>query len=511
MRKPSWNFWTLLILGSFGLLQAARWPLFPHFVDGYYHLLTAQGFIQAGGYSSWDFWQYAPVGRIHFYPPFFHFLLVLGIQSGLDKIFLLKFWEFIMPVLFLGTLAYFFRKNYSQRFAFFVLLTAGSSFSFYLSLINHVPATLALVLGFFALDRLLSRQFLRAAILLALCFYTHIGVSWYMALSLVVYGILEKEFRKPAILTLGAALAMSFPMLSSQWESVTRISLSGIGERYSYEFKIIEYALAFLAFMFIRREKEKYRLEVSLFAASIVFLLYPNRFFYNEGYLPVILLSALSLCALHQKFRGHRLYRRAAVAAGAFVFFFSPTVLVERTPPDFQLKSKVYFADSAFANLIRPGRNERVSAYSLWFPRQYLPAAALIQRHSQENDIICSNLHNMGVCLASLAGRATANALLPEVKAAQPFDQIAVSKIIVLTQGEEEKKLEALVERYHLRRIGENQFFIFYENPDCSAKVNVRRKVVSFGWVAVMFFTGALVFILGTRIEKRLLLTFFSH
>src|SRR3990167_1371545 len=96
----SWDFYSKLMILSYCLLQFIRWPLLPQFMDIYYHLLTAWGFIQAGGYSGWDFWQYAPAGRIHIYPPLLHIVLAFFIKSGISKIILVKFLETAAPISF---------------------------------------------------------------------------------------------------------------------------------------------------------------------------------------------------------------------------------------------------------------------------------------------------------------------------------------------------------------------------------------------------------------------------
>lgn len=196
LKYSPWDFYSGIIILAYLLLQVLRWPLFPQFMDIFYHLLTAWGFIQAGGYSGWDFWQYAPFGRLHIYPPLFHIILALFIKLGINKIILAKFLEAVTPIIFLIVLWNFIRKNYNQRLAFFVMLMVSSSFSFYLSLINNIPATLSIIFGILSFERLFKGQTLRATILLTLCFYTHIGISWLFALGVLLYGLFNREYWK---------------------------------------------------------------------------------------------------------------------------------------------------------------------------------------------------------------------------------------------------------------------------------------------------------------------------
>ena len=100
----SWNFWSIVIIISYAAWPIARWAKLPQHIDIYYHLLTAWGFIKAGGYTTWDFWQYAPIGRPNIYPPLFHIILAMFMKAGIGKIFLARLFSVALPALFLFTL-----------------------------------------------------------------------------------------------------------------------------------------------------------------------------------------------------------------------------------------------------------------------------------------------------------------------------------------------------------------------------------------------------------------------
>ncbi len=50
-----WGCFSKIIILVYIILQLLRLIILPQFMDIYYHLQVAWGFIQAGGYSSWDF------------------------------------------------------------------------------------------------------------------------------------------------------------------------------------------------------------------------------------------------------------------------------------------------------------------------------------------------------------------------------------------------------------------------------------------------------------------------
>ncbi len=490
IKSFSWDFYSILIISSYLALQVIRWQMLPQFMDIQYHLLTAWGFIQAGGYSGWDFWQYAPVGRIHIYPPFFHIILAAFIKLGSNKIILAKLFEVVTPVIFLIALWSFVRRNFNERFAFFVMLAFSSSFSFYLSLLNHIPATLAFVFGFLAFGQLFQKRPLRSLLLLTLCFYTHIGISWFFALSFIFYGLFYKELRRACLIIFACAIILSLPILSQQLIGLKAISSLGVSlnERYTCQIKIIDYILAFFGLILIFKADKKYRLFISFFLASLIFLIYPYRFFSAEGYLPVIFLSAFALDSLYDKIKdkGLRL-RYALVLVALFILLLSPTLSMDRPPAEGKTSYKIKIADSAVSGMLF------AKADTIWFPREYLSAAALIKDNSRKGDIIYSSFNIVGLTLASISERASANGLFPEIRPSGPFDPLLVSKIIVFNQNDNPDIRDGIVNSYHLTKIGENKLFILYRNPLCQAKADIKKAIVSF-WASLYIIIAFIFF-----------------
>ena len=58
--------------------------MYPLFIDTYYHMGVIEGFSQAGGVTTRAFWELAPGGRVHIYPPSLHvigyFLSLVGMS-----------------------------------------------------------------------------------------------------------------------------------------------------------------------------------------------------------------------------------------------------------------------------------------------------------------------------------------------------------------------------------------------------------------------------------------------
>ena len=141
----------LISLGLICLIAVfsfVRFTELPQWVDGYYHLSVAKGFIKSGGWSGWAWWDSAPIGRPHLYPPLYHLTLAALIKMGLSGLNSLR----VTEVLILPSVFFFFwyisRCLVNRRFAFFALLVLSSFFPFYSFASAHVPASLAIILGY---------------------------------------------------------------------------------------------------------------------------------------------------------------------------------------------------------------------------------------------------------------------------------------------------------------------------------------------------------------------------
>ncbi|MBM3249868.1 MAG: hypothetical protein FJZ09_03350 [Candidatus Omnitrophica bacterium] len=487
-KEIRWDFYSLLIIACFVLFQAMRWRVLPQFMDIYYHILTAQGFIRAGGYSGWDFWQYAPLGRTHIYPPFFHFVLALliGIKSG--PVIIAKIFEAASIPGFMFVLWLFLKRNFDSRLAFFSLLAFGSSFTFSLSLINHIPVTLALIFGMFSLERIFRRQAVRAALLLALAFYTHIGTSWFLALAILFYACLDTQTRRACAFTLFWGLVFSAPMIAKQIASLGSVSSLGLNlnESNLCQIKIIDYLPAIAGALIAFKKGARYRFIFSLLPASLIYVVYPYRFFSQEGYLPIFLLGACFLAYIYDRLSQIKYRRLIFILVAVFILLISPTLSMDKAGPGEKVTYGVKVTDSAFLGLLlaRGG--------SIWFPQDYFPAVSLIRGNSGEDDIVFCSINALGPALAGLSGRFTANALLPEIgPASGDYDPIAASKIAVFALDEDPSALSKAVIRYDLREFGRTKLFALFKNQKCRSQAVIRRASVPF-WAA-----GALGLVFG--------------
>ena len=218
--------------------------------------------------------------------------------------------------------------------------------------------------------------------------------------------------------------------------------------------------------------------------------------------MPLIFLSALTLEYGYEKIISTKniyLLRSSFISTLLFLSIISPTFAL-RKELDGPVTNKWRLFDSALVDMFFAGFNRRLPSPSVWFPGIYLPSAELIMQNSREGEIIYSPHYIVGVCLASLSERPTANRLLAEVIPTTFFDPFVTSKIIILLKDEKPRDIRKLVGLYKLVKIGENDAFLFYKNPACESRMSVSHTTFPF-WA--VWAVGGLVILLFLVARKR--------
>jgi hypothetical protein len=398
----------------------------------------------------------------------------------------------VTPVIFLLTIWNFIRKNYSEQLGFFVVVAFGSSFVFSISLANHIPSSLALIFGFLSFGEFFKRKILRAVILLVLCFYTHISVPWFFALSYIFYALMDKPSRASSIKVVFYSILAALPILIPEFLRLHFIHLVGnqIPEKFYLQIKVFDYILAGLGLFLAVRMGSRYKLFISLLLGSFIFLPYPARFLSAEGYISMILFSALALQFIWQKLEKKK-FKAKAVLIGvliAFILFVSPTLLLHKPAADVRVNYKVDWVDSTFSGLLL------AKGDSIWFPWMYLPAVDIIKAHSGSKDVVYSDINAAGMILSSLSERATANALFPETISTPQVDPFSVSSIIVLSKDLNAGFVNDVSNKYNLVKIEESKYFSVFRNPAPVYRLKVIKAAVGFPVIISILFLLAGLF-----------------
>jgi len=442
------------------------------------------GFNEIGGFTSTAFWEYAPVGRLHLYPPLIHFLKLIFYKLNFSAITIARLFELVIYPATLFTLWSVVDKLFNKRLAFFTILISISIFSFYLSIINFIPATLATILSLLSLFFMERNKILASTLLLALAFYAHAAIPWIFLFSFIFYAFLNKKILKNCIKTVLFALVVASPILIYQYLSRDYITISWATENFSLEINLWLFLFFVPGLIVSLKMKERYNFFVALFIISIlsIFTSYRHRLILGQGMLGLLFLSAVALDRMYERFvkfmvkkPWSRFSRAFALVLIILLFYFlSPTFFKESENSGFYILNSTYINLSPSLKQI-----DRPNDFSLYLPQYYEPVKEEIIRNSDYDDIIyCHPRYFTGI-FSVLTRRATSTAMLKEVKAYKEFDHIAVSKLIIWAKKPESEKLADIVKDYKLQKIKETEFFYVYQNPEAIAKRFLPKPLLS--------------------------------
>ncbi|MDD5668658.1 MAG: hypothetical protein PHE58_01315, partial [Candidatus Omnitrophica bacterium] len=290
-KRISWDLYAWSIIAVVVIIQVLRWQLFPFFMDMYYHLDVMFGFEKAGGYVPYAFWEYAPVGRVHLYPPFLHIIMMFMFKAGLSPLFIARALHFAMYPIVLMSVWFFGKKIFNSVFAFGGVLLAVSSYYFYLDTTNSTAFSLGVILGMAAVTAVNSRRIFAAAVLLGLIFYTHMLAGCIFFIAIAVSALIQKK--RFFLASLAGAAVIALPILIFQ--AVNRDlyhRVHPVMSQYLFiHVGIYSCALIGIASAIMKKKQYAYLFGV-LTGFFLLGALYKHRFFSGEGIVAFIVFGA---------------------------------------------------------------------------------------------------------------------------------------------------------------------------------------------------------------------------
>mgnify|MGYP005836860821 CR=1 FL=1 len=223
-----WEIYGVLVLAFVAIASAARWRLYPVFADPYYHMAVIEGFDQAGGIVSDDFWEMAPSGRPHLYPPSLH---AAGHVAGFLGVSARSFVTFVSWAFYpLSLLAawLWLREVSGPRGAFFgVALLLGPGAWFWNQTV-HTANALVMVVAPLALLALERERFLACAAANFVATAAH-PMGLFLPAALAANAFLRRERLLPGLLAALAPAALYLPWLVHVWAHRAFLSAVRLG------------------------------------------------------------------------------------------------------------------------------------------------------------------------------------------------------------------------------------------------------------------------------------------
>ncbi len=207
--------WALgLIAIVFLLLLINIGHLKPSMSDTWYHVGVAKQFMAEGGIVGWDWWNYAPTGRPHLYPPLLH--LILAFLAGLTGSAIIASQLCAVTFMPLGLLTTWCaaRRILGAAPALVAVLLVMTDMMHFIIMEAHIAGCLINILLPVLLVAFLARRVWWSILLLTLMFYSHLGFPLCVALGLLVFGARYRGYLRPALKVVGISALFFTPWLS---------------------------------------------------------------------------------------------------------------------------------------------------------------------------------------------------------------------------------------------------------------------------------------------------------
>ncbi len=488
-----WDFYAAVFFSSWVLLLVPSWPRLPYFMDMYYHLSVMRGFLDAGGWVGHAFWEAAPVGRPHLYPPLFHFLGCGFLGLGLPVLFVARLLEFLIYPLFLFVFWRGARRLASDRIAFLFLLMLSASVPLYIYVIDNAPFTLAMLFGFGAYLLHHEGRWKGAGLLLTAAFYTHTLMSALTAAAFLAGGVVEDKrgFRRAAAsLLLGLVLAA--PLFMHQWAFRSFFVFRRALEFYSAQISIPLYLLAALgAGRAVRPDKGGRYFAVLYAVLAMLWWTNRDRFLSGQGVIPLCYFAATALDFGWERVVSKGLSTRWGfwlLVTGIF-FVATPQIELAASHPSMRAQTSMRVRiSSALRDMGGVEGPASIKAKTLYHPRFVQELVDEIRVRTRPDDILYSNFPYAGGMVAVLSHRATSTFMLSEVHPWMSFDAKRAAKWIVWFKepsGEPGMHPDDPLSSYGLVRVAETELAWIFQNPEARVGRQVRPALC--GWSFVLF------------------------
>ena len=498
----SFHWLAIVSLLAFTALWLTRWPLFPVGIDPAYHLCIARQMVEAGGVLTYEWWEAAPFGRPHLYPPLLHVLLAGFLKLGCPPITALRLLSAILIPGVMGSIYMVMRRLVGERVALACLWMAMMPFGWMLQLTEAMASGVALLELLWLVAALAARRGMAAACLLALMGYTHLGLPW-IALAGLGWAAALGAFKPHRSLwrIMVAGLVLAGPWLWHLLHHVNDLQVVSRMENQSLELLPALYGIAVVGAWACWRPLDEGpgiaggapragspRILLGLWLGSCL-IAYPFTFRWlsGEGLLPTILLAGYGLGTLahhlSQRWRWGGLEELGLVMFLSGAVLLSPSVVVDAGRWHWR------WPDTAPFHLLNwPALQPSVEETQL-VNRYTEPLSRTVAAGTPPGAIVWSNAPYAGGLVAALAARATSSFMFEEVPPSRPVDPFAVAQRLVwfkILPLPGTPALETIIRRYDLQLVADTDLAMVFQNPHARELARHPRAIISWPPVFVL-------------------------
>jgi len=454
---------SVIVVAAYTILWCARWPAFPIFIDVAYHLSIAKQMLLAGGWFSWEAWEFAPVGRPHLYPPVLHFMLagLLGLGGSPELVMKLAT-ALVIPAL-IGSIGAVTRRLFGEEEALAAVLMAGVSFAAWIQIGGAIASGIALIELLWLMVAWAEGRAFAAACLTGLLFYTHLGMPLVALVTLfaalVCRAVSWRWVLKPWLL--GAGLLI-LPWLLHVIPHLGELRVQPRFENASVEFFPLQIFLGLIGIVVAFSRSGKWRLSVALLIGALPLAAqFPARLLQGEGVVAWIFLAAFGIQSISSAAQRHT----PGLPRWIWIILISSAVLVS---PSLQLEAgnlRVLWPDTAPFHLLDLAPEPKGSDLQVYSKDMEALSGQLAQV-SPPQAILWSNAAYAGGLAGALANRPMASAMFYEVGPGQPFDPFLASWGLIwfkIADLPDAPPLQGLIDKYGLSVVADGPLAVIFK------------------------------------------------
>ena len=246
MKLNGYDYLTLGFISVIIGLSLFSWGIYPLDIDIYYHLSVMTGFNLSGGVVTHDFWNFAPYGRPHLYPPFLHIIMLMMDKMGLSVPLIGKLVSFSLYPLSLITFWLTMKRIYGRVAGFYGTLLLSVSFPYFESQAVLNPSALVMVLIptiFYCIER---GKLKAGTILLTFSLYSHMLIGYLAPLSFLLYGLFNRERRRNILIMLVVSGLLHLPWIVHILFNLDYLRPRGIYTQIEIQIHLIPVVLALM-------------------------------------------------------------------------------------------------------------------------------------------------------------------------------------------------------------------------------------------------------------------------
>ena len=280
-------FQTILLILNISQLPADQ-------KDWSYHLVIARMFVDHKIFL-WDYYEFAPIGRPHLYPPFLHLLFAATNILGMDWVSIQKFYGILIyPVSLLSTF-FVSRDLFGKKVGLLSVVILSASYNYWWWQISIAPTSLIFALFPLAMWAVYRKKTLLSIALLSMFLWTHLS-AFLVVLAIGIFGILKRDYLKYTLKIIIISLLTFTPwaihvLLNRDWIHGNWSSFANMPT-----FGVITILFVVLGVYFLakRRDTKDILLIATVPSTLLIGVWYGFRFFMNA---PVILAIIMAVGA----------------------------------------------------------------------------------------------------------------------------------------------------------------------------------------------------------------------